>query len=208
MPVNPPRPSSDRRHAAHRTQAERAAATRDALIRAATDLFAARGYVDTPREKICRRARVTRGALDHHFDGKKGLFRAVVEDVEIRLDHRIAAAALSERDPVARLKAGCHAYLDAATEPEVRRILLLDARAVLGWRAWQEIHAEHGLRLTIEGLRAALGRDRERSVEPLAHVLLAALTEAALYVATADDPDAARSEVRETADRILDAVLA
>lgn len=208
MAVNRRRSPSDPDHSRRRSQAERRAATRRALLEAATHLFARQGYVDTPREEICRRAGVTRGALDHHFEGKKGLFRAVVEDVEVRLNERIAVAAMRESDPVAQLRAGCHAYLDAATEPEVRRILLLDARAVLGWSEWQQIHAEHGLKLTIEGLRAALGAGRERSAEALAHVLLAALTEAAFYVATAEDADEARAEARATADRIIDAVLA
>lgn len=209
MPVNRSPSPSDPDHSRRRSQAERRASTRQALIRAATELFAEHGYVDTAREEICRRAGVTRGALDHHFDGKKGLFRAVVEDVEVRLNQRIAEAAMRERDPVVQLRAGCHAYLDAATEPEVRRILLMDARAVLGWTEWQELHEEHGVALTIEGLRAAMaGRgSRQRAVEPLAHVLLAALNEAAMYVATAEDPEVARAEARETADRILDAVL-
>lgn len=178
------------------------------MIAAATKLFARLGYVETAREDICRRAGVTRGALDHHFDGKKGLFRAVAEDVEVRLNERIAAAALAQPDPVSQLRAGCRAYLDEATHPEVRQILLLDARAVLGWKEWQEIHSKHGLLLTKEGLKAALPAERHHSVEPLAHVLLAALTEAALYVATADDTETARRESLETADRILDAVLA
>lgn len=210
MAVNRRAGSRDADHTAppRRTQAERRAATRDALIRAATELFSERGYVDAAREEICRRAGVTRGALDHHFDGKKGLFRAVVEHVEVGLNQRIAEAAMREADPVDQLKAGCHAYLEAATEPAVRRILLLDARAVLGWTEWQALHEAHGLPLTVEGLRAALGPRRRRRVEPLAHVLLAALNEAALYVATADHPATARASARDTADRIIDAILA
>lgn len=202
-PDHTPTPASGRR-----TQAERREQTRRALIEAATALFAEHGYVDTAREEICARAGVTRGALDHHFDGKKGLFRAVAEDVEVRLNQRIAEAAMLASDPVEALKAGCHKYLDTATEPDVRRILLLDSRAVLGWKDWQEFHAEHGLRLMMEGIRAALPPRRSASVEPLAHVLLAALTEAALYVATSDRPKAARAEVQVTTDRIIDALLA
>lgn len=213
MPVKENSPGRDRRHGpsvkGRRSQAERTAATRRALVGAATGLFAERGYVDTAREAICKEAGVTRGALDHHFDGKKGLFRAVVEDVEGRLNQRIAEAAMAKADPLEGLRAGCHAYLDAATDPEVRRIILLDARSVLGWDAWQEIHAEYGLKLTVEGIKAAMaaGRVRERNPEPLAHVLLAALNEAVLYVATADDTETARAEAQETADRVLDAVL-
>jgi len=211
MAVNRSSPASDAGHPRkRRTQAQRSAATRDALIKAGTALFTKHGYVDTAREDICARAGVTRGALDHHFDGKKGLFRAIVDDVEGRLNLKIAEAAMQQADPVEALRAGSHAYLAAATDPEVRRIILLDAKSVLGWDAWQEIHEQHGLALTREGIRAAMaaGKVRERNPEPLAMVLLAALNEAALYVATADDPEAARAEARETADRVLDAVLA
>lgn len=209
MPVNRfPRPRDEDHTPPRRTQAERRERTRRALIEAATQLFSEQGYVDTAREDICARAGVTRGALDHHFDGKKGLFRAVAEDVEVRLNRRIAEAAMSEPNPVDALKAGCHTYLDTATEPDVRRILLLDSRAVLGWKEWQEFHAEHGLKLMIDGIRAALPAKRAGSVEAIAHVLLAALTEAALYVATSDRPREARTEVQFTTDRIIDALLA
>lgn len=179
-------------------------------MKAGRALFTRQGYAETAREDICARAGVTRGALDHHFDGKKGLFRAIVDDVEGRLNQLIAEAAMREADPVEALRAGCRAYLDAATDPEVRRIILLDAKSVLGWDAWQEIHEQHGLALTREGIRAAMasGRVRDANPEPLAMVLLATLNEVALYVATADDPDSARAEARETADRVLDAVLA
>lgn len=195
---------------APRSKAERSAATRETLIAAATELFAEHGYVATAREEICRRAGVTRGALDHHFDGKRGLFAAAVLDVEMRLNERIAAAALREEDPVAALRAGCREYLEAATDPDVRRILLLDARAVLDWDQWLEMHSAHGLRLTIMGVEAAMQARgiRRRSSESAARLLLAALTEAALYVATADDPADARSEAMADVDRILEGLLA
>lgn len=213
MAVNQDLPNRDPDHTgaapvARRTQAERSAATREALIEAATELFAEQGFVETAREEICARAGVTRGALDHHFDGKRGLFRAVAEAVEIHLNERIAEAAFQETDPLRAVKAGCHKYLDTATEPAVRRILLLDSRAVLGWKEWQEFHAEHGLKLMVEGIRGVLPPDRQGSVEPVAHIVLAALTEAALYVATSDNPDAARAEVQETTDRIIDSLMA
>jgi AcrR family transcriptional regulator len=215
MGVNHGGASRDPRHnpalpsARRRTQAERSASTRDALVAAARELFAARGYVDTPREEICHLAGVTRGALDHHFAGKRGLFRAVVEDVEHRLGVRIAEAAMRHADPVAQLRAGCHEFVDAATDPEVRRIVLLDARAVLGWADWQEIESGHGLGLTMEGLQAVMdaGRAERRPVEPLARMLLAALTEAAMYVATATDPDAAGPVAHGEVDRLVDGLL-
>lgn len=187
-----------------RSQAQRSAATREALLSSARELFAERGFA-AAREDIVARAGVTRGALYHHFTSKEKLFRAVVELLEEEMFERIASAAMSSEDPSEQLRRGCGAFLDAAMDPAVRRIVLLDAPAVLGWQAWREIDARYGLGLVIEGLNAvmAAGRIERRPVEPLAHLLLAALNEAAMMVASADDPVAARVVVGEAVDHFL-----
>jgi AcrR family transcriptional regulator len=152
---------------------------------------------------------VTRGALYHHFGTKEGLFRAVVEELEAELVEKVAAAAGEATDPVDELRRGCLAFLDACVEPAVRRIVLLEAPVVLGWDAWREIDARYGLALVRAGLAGALdqvGLDA-RSVDPLAHLLLGALNEAALLVATADDPAAAREEVGRTLLLVVDRLL-
>jgi AcrR family transcriptional regulator len=189
-----------------RTQAERSAATREALISSARVLFAERGFAGTAREDIVERAGVTRGALQHHFGGKEGLFRAVVELLEQELVARIAIAAMGVVDPMEQLRRGCGAFLDSAIDPAVRRIVLLDAPAVLGWQAWREIDAADGLGLVIEGLNAVMdtGAIERRPVEVLAHLLLGALNEAAMLVANADDPQAIRGVVGATVDHLLD----
>jgi AcrR family transcriptional regulator len=189
-----------------RTQAERSTATREALITSARRLFAERGFAGTAREDIVERAGVTRGALHHHFGGKEGLFRAVVDLLEQELVARIATAAMGVTDPMQQLRRGCGAFLDSAMDPAVRRIVLLDAPAVLGWQAWREIDAAYGLGLVIEGLNAVMdaGVIERRPVEVLAHLLLGALNEAALLVANADDPQAIRGVVGETVDHLLD----
>src|ERR1044072_5758695 len=74
-----------------RTQAERSEATRRALGEAARPLFAAGGYAGVGTEEIVRSAGVTRGALYHHFGGKRDLFEAVYEQVEADLAERVAA---------------------------------------------------------------------------------------------------------------------
>jgi len=195
-----------------RTQAERSEATRDALIGAARPLFAERGYADVGTEEIVRAAGVTRGALYHHFDGKRELFEAVYERIEVDLAQRIASGALSgdATDPLAAMRAGAEMFLQACTEPEVQRIVLLDGPSVLGWDRWREIAAEHGLGLIEATLRAAVeaGAIAEQPVRPLAHVLMGALDEAAMLVARAEDPERMRTEVARTFDTLLAALSA
>lgn len=190
-----------------RTQAERSEATRDALVEAARGLFAERGYAAVGTEEIVRAAGVTRGALYHHFGGKRDLFEAVYERIEAELAQRIASGALNAgaAAPLEAMRAGAEMFLQAATEPEAQRIALLDGPSVLGWDRWREIAAEHGLGLIEATLQAAIeaGAIAEQPVRPLAHVLMGALDEAAMLVARAEDPERMRAEVGRTLDALL-----
>lgn len=198
-PVN-----GDRGH--RRTQAERSEATRSALIDAARTLFGARGYAATGREEIVERAGVTRGALQHHFLGKERLFFAVVEAVERDVTEQVAGAAAGAADPLDAIRRGCRSFLDAASDPAVQRILVVDAPAVLGREEWRELQARYGLGLTTAALAAAMdaGAISRQPVEPLAHLLLAALHEAALLVAESSDVTAMRAEVGTVVDSFID----
>ena len=193
-----------------RTQAERRQATRASLIAAARELFAARGYAAVGTEEIVHRAGVTRGALYHHFPGKHELFRAVYERVERELTERIVAEVPLVGDPVAVLRNGTTVFLDACVEPEIQRIALLDAPAVLGYDEWRAIGERYGLGLIHAALASAIevGAIPAQPVRPLAHVLLGALDEAALFIARAADVAAARREIGETLDRLLTALTA
>jgi AcrR family transcriptional regulator len=193
---------------ARRTQAERTEATRTALIAAARPLFAQRGYAGVGTEEIARAAGVTRGALYHHFDGKRELFEAVYERIEIELAERIASGALQANasSPLAAMKAGAEMFLLASTEPETQQIVLLDGPSVLGWDRWREIATEHGLGLIEATLQAAIeaGEIGSQPVRPLAHVLMGALDEAAMLVARADDAERMQAEVGRTLGALLD----
>jgi AcrR family transcriptional regulator len=195
-----------------RTQAERSESTRGALIAAARVLFAERGYAGVGTEEIVRAAGVTRGALYHHFDGKRELFEAVYERVEVELAERIATGALAANasSPMEAMRAGAEMFLQACTEPEAQRIALLDGPSVLGWDRWREIAAEHGLGLIEASLQAAIdeGAIEPQPVRPLAHVLMGALDEAAMLVARSEDPEAMRVEVGRTLDSLLAALSA
>jgi AcrR family transcriptional regulator len=198
------------RTADRRTQSERSESTRGALIAAARALFAERGYADVGTEEIVRVAGVSRGALYHHFSGKRDLFQAVYEQVETELAERIATGALAAKAeaPLEAMRAGAEMFLQACTEPELQRIALIDGPAVLGWDRMREIAAEHGLGLIEAGLQAAIdaGAIAKQPVRPLAHVLLGALDEAALLVSRAEDPERMRAEVGRTLDSLIAAL--
>jgi len=184
----------------------RSEATRRQLVTAARALFGARGYADVGTEEIVRAAGVTRGALYHQFRDKADLFAAVAEQVEAEITNRIAAgAAEAAADPLDALRAGARLFLDACAEPEVERIILLDAPAVLGWEAWRDLASRYGLGLVQLALQAAMdaGAIVRQPVVPLAHVLIGALDECALYIAQAEDPAAAREQCAAIFDRIL-----
>lgn len=186
-----------------RTQAERRASTRAALVAAARELFAERGYAGAGREDIVERAGVTRGAMYHHFAGKDALFLAVYEAIEQELTEAVVAAALAAGpDPRERLRAGALAFLDAAATPEVRRVVLLDAPAVLPVPVRRELSERYGLGLVRTSLEEvmATGRIAPQPVEPMARVLLAALHEAATLVADGFD----RAEVGAVVEAFLD----
>jgi AcrR family transcriptional regulator len=195
-----------------RTQADRTAATRAALVAAARKLFAEHGYAEVGTERVAQAAGVTRGALYHQFADKADLFAAVLEAVEIDLTTRLidAVAASATDDPLAALVAGADAWLDASAEPEVRRIALLDGPAVLGWERWREVGMRHGLGLVTALLTELMdaGAVPAQPIEPLAHVLIGALDEAALYVALAADPARARVEAGAVLRRLVAAVTA
>jgi AcrR family transcriptional regulator len=196
--------------APRRTQADRTATTRAALVAAARALFAEHGYADVGTERVAQAAGVTRGALYHQFTDKADLFAAVLEAVEVDLTARLvdAVAAAATDDPLDVLVAGADAWLDACREPEVRRIALLDGPAVLGWERWREVGMRHGLGLVaaLLGELVAAGAIPVQPIEPLAHVLIGALDEAAIYVALAEDPDRARAEAGAVLRRVVTAV--
>jgi AcrR family transcriptional regulator len=192
-------------------KAEQSEATRAALLGAARNLFAERGYAAVGTEEIVKEAEVTRGALYHHFRDKKDLFRAVHEELEAEMAQRIAEqlSAGGASDPLDLLRDGARTFLDHTTGP-LARVTLVDAPAVLGWSEWREIDERYGMGLVIAALQAAMdaGALRSRPVKPLAHLLLAAMGEAGMLVANADDPAAVRDQVEPPLLALLDGLRA
>lgn len=181
-----------------------AEATRQLLVSVARELFAERGYAATPIEEITKRASVARGALYHHFSGKDALFRAVYDDVQAEITTRVVATAIAGPDPWEGVRAGLAAFLDACLEPEFRRIVVLDSVPVLSQDVWDG-GIEHNELPMLRNVLTPLVESFLPGVpvEPLAHVALGGLYGAALYIARAADPAAARAE----ADIVLDTLI-
>ncbi|HEY6652725.1 MAG TPA: TetR/AcrR family transcriptional regulator [Solirubrobacterales bacterium] len=192
-----------------RREAE-AQATRDALVQAALELFTKRSYAGVGTEEIVTRAKVTRGALYHHFTDKRDLFRAAFERVEGELMERIGARMEATDDPWELMLAGMRSFLDACEEPAVKQIALTDAPSVLGWQEWREIDNRHGLGLTRVALQGAVdaGVLRPIAVEPMAHLFVAALSEAAFVTAYSDQPRKARAEVEQALIQLIEGLRA
>jgi AcrR family transcriptional regulator len=193
-----------------RRQAEHSAQTRTALVRVARRLFAQHGYAATATEEVVRRARVTRGALYHHFKDKQDLFKAVYNEEQLKLAERTSAAASAAPDPWSAMVAGANAMLDACLEPAVHRIVMIDAPAVLGMEKWRESDQSYYLAAMKVAVQAAIdqGQIERQPVDPLAHLILGALTEAAMLIARADDKAAARREVSAAMTRMFDGLRA
>lgn len=181
-----------------------AEATRHLLVSVARQLFTEKGYAATSIEEIIKQAGVARGALYHHFPGKDALFRAVYDEVQTEVAARVVATAVSAEEPWDGVRAGLGAFLDACLEPAFRRIVVMDSVPVLAQDVWDG-GIEHN---ELPMLRSVLTPLVEASmpgvaVEPLVHVALGGLYGAALYIARAQDPKAARAE----ADTVLDMLV-
>ena len=182
------------------TRAAQGAETQKALRRQARKLFAKKGYSGANTNELVERAKVTKGALYHHFANKREIYLAVVEDMEQELVEHIEAAGAG-RKPWDRLRAMCHAYLEACRDPEFPRMLVLEAPVVLGWKTWCNLEQKYEVAAFARCLSEAGGL--QEPAETLAQVILGALTTGARVIATAEDPEAARGEVQKTIDRLI-----
>ncbi|OBI84974.1 TetR/AcrR family transcriptional regulator [Mycobacterium asiaticum] len=180
--------------------------TRRDLIDAGRELFVQRGYFNTSIGDLVDKSGVgTRGAFYHHFKDKAELFRAVFEEVENDLTLRSIAAPPQGTDPWQRLSRGLHGFLDAALEPEVQRVMLVDGPAVLGWRELRAIQENNSIALINEKVREAIadGIIDDQPVGELTHMIVAAVEEASKLVAHAANPTQARRRAAKILDRLL-----
>ncbi|MGH2923433.1 MAG: TetR/AcrR family transcriptional regulator [Solirubrobacterales bacterium] len=189
------------------TQRERTEATTARLVGAGRELFAADGYAATSLDAVVAKAGVTKGALYHHFGGKRELFAAVFAAEQARLLETVAAAAADQTDPWRAFEGGCVAFVAACQEPGVQRIFLLDAPVALGWETIRSLESR-SLELMVAGIEGAIeaGRISPREPRQLAHLLFGAICESAMVVARAPDQGRALSEATEELRELLRAL--
>lgn len=180
--------------------------TRRDLIDAGRELFVEQGYFNTSIGDLVTRSGVgTRGAFYHHFKDKSELFRAVFEEVESDLTLRSMADPPPGADPWERLTRGMQGFLEAALEPEVQRVMLVDGPVVLGWQTLRAIQEGNSIALINEMVCAAIadGIIDDQPVGELTHMIVAALEEASRLVAHAANPARARRRAAKVLDRLL-----
>jgi AcrR family transcriptional regulator len=186
-------------------KAQQGEATRLELLDAARRLFGEHGYATTSLDEITTAAKVTKGALYHHFEGKQELFGAVYEQVKREASER-AAVAFLEPDPWVDLCAGCHAMLDAHLDPLVRRIVLHDAQAVLDADTIRRVDTRYGAVVLRGALRRAIraGIIRPLPLKTFAVMLTGAILEGCMAIADSEDPTQTREEVGNVLTALLE----
>lgn len=184
--------------------------TRRELIESGRSMFSQLGYAAAGTEDIVGSVGLTRGALYHHFGNKKGLFLAVLEEVHTELADGVdRRARQAEGGVVESLRAGFQAWLDIVIQDDVRRILLVDGPAVIGWEKWQEIDLERGFGVTRATLQQAMknGEIAKAPLDELTHVLMGAVTQAGLELGRSDDRARLRRKYQKVIDLLIDGIM-
>jgi AcrR family transcriptional regulator len=186
-------------------RAEQVAQTRAALIGAARRLFARDGFAATSVDDVAREARLTTGALYHHFPTKTALFESVFEAIHVELMEASMQAAVGAHDEVELLALGFEAFLTAVLEPEVQRIIITDAPAVLGLARFTELDERYAFAAISAalGAAAAAGTLQVEDPDTLARLLLGALTRGGMLIANSPHPDETRDAVARSIRGLL-----
>lgn len=190
------------------TQADRRAATQAAILKAARKLFGDDGFQATTIDDIATAGRVAKGAVYHHFATKEALFETVFEHVSRDLVAEIDKVSRAEKDVLAAMASGTQHYLAACAKGPTGRIILRDGPAVLGWERWRGIDARHFGGKIPRALEVAMERGliARQPVEPLARLLLGAMTEAAVACAGASDIKKAGADYSRAFRSLLEAM--
>ncbi|WP_163685730.1 TetR/AcrR family transcriptional regulator [Mycolicibacterium gadium] len=192
---------------ARRTQAQRTEATTAALVDAARELFARDGYDAISLDAVAARAGVTKGAVYHHFAGKRQLFEAVFSREIEHVTAPLLAAYSRKKDPWDAFRAASAAFLEECLDPAVQRIVLLDAPAAIGWDGIRRLEAPLLDLMELAISRAVdAGRIERRPPGPLAHFLFGATCEVAMIVARAEDQKTAQRQAVAEIGRVLDSL--
>jgi AcrR family transcriptional regulator len=186
-------------------QAERRQATGAAIIAAATELFGKQGFAATSVDHIAEAAKVAKGAVYHYFPSKDAIFEAVFDQVCAEVAAKVFVAARAADDVLAGIAVGTKAYFRICSGGAVGRIVLGDGPAVLGWQRWREVDSRHFGAVIPAALQAALaqGLIEPQPVEPMARLLLGAVTEAAVATANSSHPGKTGQQHADALERLL-----
>lgn len=190
------------------TKLQQREATTARLIEVACEIFTRDGYANAATEEIVQLAGVTRGALYHHFGSKEGLFQAVLSHLQEQVRLRIEAVVAGKDDMWEQLIAGSMAFIEASLDPQVQRIMLIDAPAVLGWSLWRELDAQNSMKSLHEALEALMAQAQlpQLPLDALTHLLSGAMNEAALWIAQSDDSEHALEEAKQALKYLLNSL--
>ncbi|WP_199348914.1 TetR/AcrR family transcriptional regulator [Microcoleus sp. FACHB-SPT15] len=185
------------------TKAEQTLRTRRAILDRARHLFATKGYMATGTEEIISELEITRGALYHQFNDKLGVFRAVVAEAYDEMTDYISAKVQPLDDPWEQLVIGCQAFLEIAQQEELRRLVFIEAPAVLAADTLVEFD-QYGFGLLHEAIQIAVNEGKLNTInaEGFAHLVNGSLNELAAWVAQSNDP-----ERLKTAQRLVETLL-
>lgn len=184
------------------------AATIKRLLAVAMQEFSDKGYAGASTEAIVKKAQVTRGALYHHFRGKKDLFYAVFKEAQLEIGNRIETDADAASDLWDGLISGCNTFLKACSDPALQQIVVIDAPAVLNWNTYRSVDENlpgSGLALLKECLQELVDQKMVKpiAVDAMAHLLSGAMDEAAVWIAQSDNSPRALSEAQQTLENLL-----
>ncbi len=195
-----------------RSQEDRSRTTRAALEQAGRRLFGERGYAGVSAEEIVASAGVTRGALHHHYGDKRGLFLAVLEQLETDNAAEITHAIAQLPDPgdlLTAMAVALRTFLDQCRREETVRIAMSDALTVLGWQGWRDLERHYGLGLITDMLNRATeaGLVTPAPTDVLAQLILSAVTEAGMIIAHAEDPESAQQQAEQSMLLLISGIL-
>jgi AcrR family transcriptional regulator len=179
--------------------------TRAALVDSAVALFTKRGYAGTSLDEIAKRARVTKGALYHHFSGKQALFEAAFDAVERGVFDQLQAIAAGDGTPWERALAGLRCYIRSCLDPSYQRIVIHEAPVVMGWERWREAedHFSAGLIRSIVSDLLESGDLVGVPLEITSRLLFGALSTAATMIASSPDPKTVSVQTEDAIIQLL-----
>jgi len=186
-------------------QEERKAKTRAAIIDAARENFGKIGFAATSIDTVASQAGIAKGAVYHHFRNKEELFECVFEFVSLDVAQSVTASVQSDQGPLENMLLTTAHYFQLCADPPTARITLQDGPSVLGYERWRELDAAHFGGLVTAGLTLAMEADAiaEQPVEPLSHIVLAAIQAAALDCAVQENFETTASRYLASFEAIL-----